>query len=45
MWGFEGTIGINVLKFWCGVGLHIYMEEGVGVRVYMERVWASIYRI
>ena len=30
MWGFEGTIGINVLKFWCGVGLHIYMEEGGG---------------
>ena len=45
MWGFEGTIGINVLKFWCGVGLHIYMEEGGGGRVYMERVWASIYRI
>ena len=28
MWGIEGTMGINVLKFWCGVGPHIYMGEG-----------------
>ena len=46
MWGFEGTMGINVLKFWCGVGPHIYMGEGGrGLRVRMERVWASIYHI
>ena len=30
MWGIEGTMGINVLNFGCGVGPHIYMGEGGG---------------
>ena len=37
MWGFEGTMGINVLKFWCGVGPHIYMGEGGGVEGTYEK--------
>ena len=45
MWGIEGTMGINVIKFWCGVGPRIYTGEGGGLRVHMKRVWASIYRI